>query len=550
MNIVFEDEFESVILMRGFSIYAKENVTNIKKDGDIITAVVYGSSKYSVHVEIVNNQFLHGGCSCPYSEGRYNCKHIAALLYYLSNENTLETITTESDLSTIVNEIPINLLKEFLINEVSANPKLYDKFRVEFIEYFNPLTKEEYRIKIYDSIKNCEGKYGYIDYENAWEYTHNMYEFTNEAEKLTQKGNYNLAFDIVSVILESIPDTEIDDSNGFTSEVANDCIKVIYDILNNNANKDKELTHKILEFVITEIKTEDLSNYGIELYRLVSYFVENKLFINEIENSLLEVLDENIDKDYYYKAKYYVDYLIDIYKLKKEQNNIKDLLKKYSKEKSIFLKYIDLLINEHCVDEAIKLLKERIIKDAKDYRVRDLEEYLMNIYYDNNMIKDYKEQLYKMFFQYQIYDLETYNKIKKLYDKQDWDKEKLNIIDKLKKANAGSIIYNIYVEEKMFDDLFLAIKDKGMEVIKIYDHYLQPKYNKELIEIYIDECLNKAKFVSDRSDYRALAYNISHISKIKGSDKSVTNLIEEISCLYLTKRPAMKDEFNKVLNIK
>ena len=116
MNIVFEDEFESVILMRGFSIYAKENVTNIKKDGDIITAVVYGSSKYSVHVKIVNNQFLHGGCSCPYSEGRYNCKHIAALLYYLSNENTLETITTESDLSTIVNQIPINLLKQFLIN--------------------------------------------------------------------------------------------------------------------------------------------------------------------------------------------------------------------------------------------------------------------------------------------------------------------------------------------------------------------------------------------------------------------------------------------------
>ena len=238
MNIVFEDEFESVILMRGFSIYAKGNVTNIKKDGDIITAVVYGSSKYSVHVKIVNNQFLHGGCSCPYSEGRYNCKHSAALLYYLSNENTLETITTESDLSTIVNEIPINLLKEFLINEVSANPKLYDKFRVEFIEYFNPLTKEEYRIKIYDSIKNCEGKYGYIDYENAWEYTHNMYEFTNEAEKLTQKGNYNLAFDVVSVILESIPDTEIDDSNGSTSEVANDCIKVIYDILNNTSEEE------------------------------------------------------------------------------------------------------------------------------------------------------------------------------------------------------------------------------------------------------------------------------------------------------------------------
>ena len=550
MNIDFEKEFDSTILMRGFSIYAQGNVSNVKKDGDVISAVVYGSYNYNVQVEIVSGKYLKGGCSCPYSEGHFNCKHIAALLYYLINNNTFETAVNESDLSAIINKIPTNLLKEFLIDTLSENSKLYDRFRVEFIDYFNPLTKEEYRKRIYDSISNCAGRYGYIDYENAWEYTHNMYEFTNEAEKLIKRGNYDLAFDIVSVILESIPDTEIDDSNGSTGEVAEECIEIIRNILNCNANEDKKLTYKIFDFIIEELKTEDLSNYGIELYELISYFIENRIFLEEVEQSLLEVLDDNINKDYFYKAKYYVDYLIDIYKFKNEENKIKDLLKKYSNEKEIFLKYMDLLISEHSINEAINLLKERIKKDVKEYRVRDLEEYLMNVYYDNNMMEDYKEQLYKLFFKYQNYDLGTYNKIKELYNKEDWKKEKLNIIAELNKSNAKSIIYNIYVEEGMFDELFIAIKDKGMDVIKHYDQYLQPKYNKELIKIYVDECRNKAQRVNNRSNYRALAYDIRYLTKIKGSNESVTNLLEEINKLYFRNRPAMKDEFNQVLDLK
>ena len=550
MKVDFEETFESIILMRGYNIYVQGNVSNIKKDGNVVTADVYGSRKYKVHVEIVDNIYLHGGCSCPYSEGRFDCKHIAALLYYLNNEeNTIQT-TNKNDLSDIINQVPVNNLKEFLQDILSSNSQLYNKFRVEFSDYFNPLTKEEYEVKIYNSIKNCCGRYSYIDYENTWEYTSAMYEYINEAEKLTQKGNYNLAFDIVSIILDSIPDTEIDDSNGSTGEVASSCKEVIYDILNSNANKDTFLTHKILTYIAEELKNEVLSNYGIELHTLLPYFINNKIYLGDLEKMLLEALDENVDKDYFYNAKFYINYLIDIYQITNQNNAIKNLLKKYSKDTAIFLKYIDLLISEKNIDEAIKLLKKRIKDNTKYYRIRDLEEYLMNIYKDNNMLVEYKEQLYKLFFEYKSYDLETYNKIKNLYDKKDWQKEKLNIIDKLKKANALRIICNIYVEEEMFDDLFLTIKDRSMDFIKTYDKYLQPKYNKELIEKYVDECWYKAKSISNRSNYRQLAYDILYITKIKGSKESVTKLIEKINDTYLKNRRAMREEFNEVLNLR
>lgn len=43
-----------------------------------------------------------------------------------------------------------------------------------------------------------------------------MYEYTNEAKIFVENNNYDTAFDIVEIILNSIPDVSIDDSNGST----------------------------------------------------------------------------------------------------------------------------------------------------------------------------------------------------------------------------------------------------------------------------------------------------------------------------------------------
>lgn len=40
----------------------------------------------------------------------------------------------------------------------------------------------------------------------------------------------------------------------------------------------------------------------------------------------------------------------------------------------------------------------------------------------------------------------------------------------------------------MYDDIYFEVKDKDMEVIIRYEMYLLPKYNKELIGIYLDRC--------------------------------------------------------------
>ncbi len=205
--------------------------------------------------------------------------------------NFKDDFNNNYSLKDIINKISQKQLKEFLYNSLSHDSDLLNKFRVEFNEYFPKLSKENYKIKIYTAINNCNGESGYIDYKNSNRYEHAMIDFVNEAEKLVTKKDYNTAFTIVTIILDSIPETEIDDSNGSTGLVADSCIEIIDKILEEVNCQDKILKD-ILDYVIKEIKTLRLNNYGICLYSLLQYFINKNLYIDEIEKSLKEALDD------------------------------------------------------------------------------------------------------------------------------------------------------------------------------------------------------------------------------------------------------------------
>lgn len=81
-----------------------------------------------------------------------------------------------------------------------------------------------------------------------------MYNFTNEAEELVKKGEYGAAFDIVAAVLEAIPETDIDDSEGTTSDVADDCIMIMKSILDKILDAENELSRQILNYIEDELK--------------------------------------------------------------------------------------------------------------------------------------------------------------------------------------------------------------------------------------------------------------------------------------------------------
>lgn len=94
--------------------------------------------------------------------------------------------------------------------------------------------------------------------------------------------------------------------------------------------------------------------------------------------------------------------------------------------------------------------------------------------------------------------------------------------------------------------MYNLLKDKDISTIMRYEEYLLPKYNKELINIYVKCCKSFASKAFNRTMYSELARDMLHIKKMQNSENEYTKLLEEMREKYRNK-PAMQDELSQVL---
>lgn len=449
----------------------------------------------------------------------------------------------KENIEEIVNEIKEDDLRKFISKNLKTNTDLLDKFRIEFNTYFPARAKKEYESRLYNSISSCCDRYGFIDYYHTSNYETVMYKYIEEARELVNKKNYDEAFTLIDVILNSIPKTEIDDSDGSTDMIASSCIEIIQDILD-LVDKDDKVLKEILEFIIKDVKELNLYNYGVDLSELLKYFIDNKIYLEEIKIDLEKALEKSKEKSYFYNRKKYIGYLLEIYEILNEQNKVMELLKEYSFDQKVCMRYADELIKGGKMKESIDALKNNF-KDSY-HGNQECVEKLSKIYLDNEMTEEYKELLFDDFYKYSRYDIKVYCKLKELYSDTEWKLEREKIINNLKKEKYNDIKLNeIYIEEKMFDELFENVKNKYMKDIICYEKYLLPKYKNQILDIYANCCLNDARISNTRTSYRNVAISVNHLEQI---DRDMfKKVLVDIASTYFRNRPAMKDEFNRVI---
>ena len=85
----WERLFGSQVLYRGWDYYQSGYVGKIKTTERGFTAVVEGSYEYDVSIILKDGHVTQMSCDCPYAEDGSHCKHMAAVLYKIS-ENGFE----------------------------------------------------------------------------------------------------------------------------------------------------------------------------------------------------------------------------------------------------------------------------------------------------------------------------------------------------------------------------------------------------------------------------------------------------------------------------
>jgi uncharacterized Zn finger protein len=92
----FEESISATILKRGRDYYESGCVQKVKESGKgNWEARVTGSEKYEVLLSLKNSDITRYDCDCPY-DGEI-CKHVVAMLYYLSDKLSVDVIPKKAE---------------------------------------------------------------------------------------------------------------------------------------------------------------------------------------------------------------------------------------------------------------------------------------------------------------------------------------------------------------------------------------------------------------------------------------------------------------------
>ena len=122
--------FEERILNRGYFI--TDDVKILNRSPREVNAIVSGTFDYDVRIEFDKQGYVDSmSCTCPYFE-RDNCKHLAALLYFLEENEENDVESDDESIEELFESIDDERLKEFFLEELYVNWELKNKFRLQF----------------------------------------------------------------------------------------------------------------------------------------------------------------------------------------------------------------------------------------------------------------------------------------------------------------------------------------------------------------------------------------------------------------------------------
>ena len=172
--------FEAKILGRGQDYYESNAVRIYDYSPEHVHAQVAGSYIYEVSIYLKDCEITSMHCDCPYP---YNCKHLAAVLYYLEDHPQL---LEAEDYNELIMSCTREELIDFLISELPKNPPLANKLKL----FKNQGVSEDYYINMM---------------ENSFSSSSNILKFLNEdIGDLIELKQYDLVFRLCRLVIDHV----------------------------------------------------------------------------------------------------------------------------------------------------------------------------------------------------------------------------------------------------------------------------------------------------------------------------------------------------------
>ena len=499
----WRDKFQKHILERGYNY--TYNVKNLKKTGNLVEATVSGTKDYSVKIDLDDYSMT---CTCPYFE-RANCKHLAAVLYCLEEEEHEKidvSFESSPDIRELFNNVETEDKLDFLLKLLSEDSKLSNRFRFEFSK---SIDRNYYR-----------GKLTGILLQEDFDYDLSRF-IEKDMELLFDLKEYDLLINLLESSTEAVLDEMSFDDYYFGC----------------NFYTFESILKKLLKTPVRS-KLFDMISWQLYFYRdvygresLIDFYNSSFTAKEELEEKL-DIIDEILAKSNVYETEMVLMRVNTMKLLSKSLEEINEFRDKYSTLKEIKQQYIDEAVEDGNYSRAIKLVKRELGKDLPPLLKEDYAGQLKELYLKVDDEDNYKKQLEEI-----LYDgypqIEDYIEYKKLSD--NWAEERE---DFFKKITDYRFLNECYNEEKLYGRLVLNLKDE-YDLHK-YKNVLND-YSDELLDAYLKIVNQKVLKSGNRKHYRNIAKLLKEMKTVEGGKDMVDDLIKDWKIRY-RRRTAMLEE--------
>ena len=525
--------FSSQILSRGEDYYYSGLVHDLEKDGNTYTATVSGTDDYEVTIEMdEDNDVSYMECTCPYAEEHDTCKHMAAVLYEITEGKS--AVSVEEGNRESMDDIIANMTEENLREElkycINENRNLYEyiynKYRTEkagtsdirkFVSSLNSLAYE------------CGDRYGFIGWSEGGDYVSEFETCLDHyLEPMLERKEYMVAFEALKEAFHIVETVDMDGSGGEHGTLGDDIGEYWKRIIQMASAEDKQILHdwffnmnkKSGGMINGDEITEILENEFQEKKYTLPLLDQVRSDLNDPEKSYL--IDTNLKK-----------YRAFLERCDMPLKEYEDWLSKHEDLEVVMNIRLSEAKEAGDTESVITILKNLCEKETVSWRKRERMDDLLKIYEENGLKKEEKEILLKLLLEEGSTSHVHIQKLRNLCEKDEW-----NRIRDFYLCSHKTMRLEIYWEEKMYDEVLDVLKDSPLETVDEYEYEMKEKYPEAILSIYLNGLQRMENDHPCAKLYERMRKYLLQTAGFAGGKEPVLDLISQWTMKY-PKRTAM-----------
>ena len=553
----WKDLFREHILARGEAYYYEGAVQDLEKTEHGYHAMVEGTEDYEVDIELEDGQICEMYCTCPYADDGNNCKHMAAVLYEIEEQEEADSLTegsgsdqSKEELKEIIEKIPEMELRSFVKQLAGQDNEIRNTLMTRYAVRIDE--KQMHRLKqgVDQIVWEYGDRSGFIDYQNAWDFTHEMTGYlTDKVDTLMERSCWRQAFELTNYVFQTIGNIGMDDSDEGTSQVANTCYDKWKEILEN-------CTEEVRDEMFTWFTSHLSCNYMIDyMEEYVEEFLANEFRNREMLEKKLKYLDEMIERQTSstecgktWSVRYgFENNILKRLEIMNQLGYPEKEIREYRRKHWRFSAVRGLEIQENIergeLDEAIRLLWESKDLD-REYPglIGRYCEQLISIYETQSDEKSYKEELAYYVLRCSQHNLAYIQKLKAVCTEQEWEQYREQILQNHMNYN---VIYPLMEAEGMYERMLDCLKREEFILnVDKYEKVLKEKFPEQIRDIYISYLQKEAARAGNRNRYREMMQYLKKIRRYPDGKEKAAEIAGNWRASYY-RRSAMMDELRK-----